>query len=1017
MVKLFEKILGDSKVLSFLFIIIVLFGIKSILGLKKDVFPLTDIDTMIIQVVSPGSSAKDIEVNAVIPIEQKIKEISEIASFNSISNPNEGIIYLYLDRNREYPQRVKDEIFRSITVENIKNIGPEVDDIKVIDASPKLMPVINLALIAKNHNNTLDQFRVARKVRDSLQSLPGVAEVRTTGLEDPEIHIEVDPKKLAAKYIAIEDVWMALRNRNTHQNGGSLQSLKSNTTIITVSRFTTLKEVEDVVIRSNFSGQGIQIKDVASVSREHTKEKNLSKINGERAVIFQVTKKEASDVLKVVKQTRKWLDKNSKKPFLNNYDLKVVSDKGKTISSLLGVVQSNAILGFFLVFICLLLFLDLKTSFWTAMGIPISLLLVAIGMDMWGISINIITLGAIITVLGMLVDDGIVVGETMFNSREKNLSKQQTAKELTRLFWPLAVTIGTTILAFLPLAYMGGVMGKFIKFYPIVIFLTLSASLFESTVLLPHHLQDSKPVKQKKWFLWFRGQYEIFLSWCFKYSKTVIIGFALFLGVATFFGVKSFGKFVLLYDDSSEGIYINVELPDGTSLARMDDELSELRLFVRKNITDSDVLNLQSSTGHHTVKRIRSEGNHENWGQILVTLVPRVERKLIAKDILRKLKKKIDSKQWPFTSILLEEQVMGPNPGKGVELVISGAKHANRIKLVKDLEVYILEQNGVISVDKRGMSSLKEIKLEFDFQKMAKLGINVSQVSQTIQAAFNGMVATEDPLLDYTLNYRVVLPKQLRGNKDILEKLLILNNEKRLIPLKNFTKFKMQKGIKQVLHTNGHPSLLMKIQTKPSQLTPRQMGRKISLWWQQHKGEYKNLIMKIKGEAKETKDAMSDLFFAMIISGIFIYMVLVILFNSYIVPFIIGVIVPFGISGAVLAFVSHSIPLNFMGLVGMIGLSGILVNDAIIMVTTFIKGDGFSAKQAAVSRFRPILLTTVTTVVGLLPSVYGIGGDVKSLVPVVLALSYGLISGTFANLILLPLVLEKMKSIKKVVLD
>ncbi|MCK5073895.1 MAG: efflux RND transporter permease subunit [Bacteriovoracaceae bacterium] len=1007
--KWFEKILSNNKVLSFLFIIIIIFGIKSVIGLKKDVFPLTDIDTMIIHITSQGSSAKDVEVNAVIPIEQKIKEISEIKSYNSISNPNGALIYLYLDRNRDNPQRVKNEIFRTITLDNIENIGPDVDEIKIIDANPRLMPVINLALTSKNQSSMLDQFSIARKIRNSLQRIPGVSEVRTTGLEDPEIHIEVNPKLLAKNYIAIEDVWIALKNRNVHQNGGSLQSLKSNKTIITVNRFSNLKEIENVVLRSNFSGQEIQIKDIASVNRKYSKEKTISRVGGKRAVIFQVTKKEAADVLTVVKQVRKWLDKNKGKSFLKKYQLVIVSNKGKTIKSMLGVVTSNALIGFILVFLCLLFFLDLKTSFWTATGIPVSLLLVTIGMDIFDISINVITLGAIITVLGMLVDDGIVVGETMFNSREQNLDKSQTAQELARLFWPLSVTIGTTIVAFLPLAHMGGLMGKFIKFYPVVISLTLIASLFESSVLLPHHLQSNKPAKQKKWFIYFRKKYELLLTSCLKHAKLTTFVFIVFLIIASFLGAKSFKKFILLYDDSSEGIYVNVELPAGETITRMDNELDKLRLFVSKNISDHDLLNIQTFAGHHTVKRIRSEGYHENWGQLLVTLIPRAERKRTAKEIIKKLTKKIKSRKWSFSSLVLEEQALGPNPGKGVEVVISGKKHQNRLELLGDLETFALQQNGVAFIDKRGVSSTNEIKLEFNFQEMARLGINVTQISQTIRAAFNGVIATEDPLLDYTLNYRVLLPKEKRGSEEILKDLLILNNEKHLVPLKKFTKFKSQKGVGQIHHTRGLPNLLMKIQTQSSKLTPRQMAKKIKTWWVNNKTSYKNMTLAIKGEAKETKDSMVDLFFAMIISIALIYMILVILFNSYSIPFIIFSVLPFGVSGAVIAFVLHSIPLNFMGLVGIIGLSGILVNDAIILVNTFLKNKSIDAKKAATSRFRPILLTTVTTVVGLLPSVYGIGGDVKTLVPVVIALSFGLISGTIANLVLLPLLLSKFR--------
>ena len=1004
MEKWFELILKPNKALTFVFILMLLFGVKSYFSVKKDVFPLTDIDTMILQVSSPGSSATDVEVNAVIPIEQKIKEISGIKSYNSISNPNSALVYLYLDRSIPNTQIVKDEIYRQLSKDNIENLGPDVDDVKIIDANPKLMPVLTLGVLSKNESsNPLDQFDFARKIQRKIEKLKGVSEVRTTALEDPEIHINIDPHKIKELDISIEDVWLALRNRNIHTNGGSLQSLKSKKTIITVSRFKSLKDIEDIIVVSNYSGYSTRIKDVAKVKKAFSEPVNLVRVNGARAVILQVVKREMADVLSVVKEVRSWIKKQEKS---QNYELNILNDKGETISDMMDVVKSNALIGFLLVFITLFIFLDFKTSFWTAMGIPVTLLIVSTAVSFFEISINVITIGAVITVLGMLVDDGIVVAEAIYSSKERDGDIKDTAKEISKLFFPLVITILTTILAFLPLAQVGGMMGKFIKYYPYVISITLLASLFESLTLLPHHLKEIKKPKKKKWFVKLKGIFERSLNFSLRKKMIVNSLFIVFLIMAIGIGKKSFNRFVLIWDDSSEGIYVNVELNEGVSLYKTEEELVKLSSFIRGQIDKKSLKNIQITSGHHTVKRISSEGSHENWGQLLISLVPKNKRELSAKQIMSKIDKKLKSKDWPFTSMVLEEQIIGPNPGKGAEIVIKGGDEKERTLLVEKLKTFVKSNGGVKSIETTGMALVEELKLNFNFDEMNRLGISVSQVSQTIRAAFNGVVATEDPTIDYNLKYRVQLPESFKGNQDVLLSLSIQNKEKKLIPLKSFTTISTQKGKGQVFHDSGEVALVFKVQTNNKVITSRQMARKINDWWIKNKNNFDSLSLQIRGEARETKESIRDLIIAMAMSFAVIYMVITLLFNSYQIPFLILSTIPFGVGGALFAFSLHGIPLSFMGMVGIIGLSGILVNDSIILVSSFLNKTNRNAKEAALLRFRPILLTTVTTVMGLLPSVYGIGGDVKTLVPVVVAISYGLISGTLANLYFLPNVLS-----------
>lgn len=1026
----------NRMLVNIIVIVTILCGIYAYSSIQKESFPSTDLDMVIVQVIYPGASPIDVEKNAAVPIEEELKKITGIEEYTSVIIENAAIILVKLDQTLPDTRPTKDEVFRAM--QNVPDLSTDVEEVRVIDANPKMMSVYTIGLHFKEGMEGSEQelYDFSVKLENSLAHLDGVGEIRVEGRTDPEVHIYVDPKKLEQYYISLSDVVKSVQGRNVRATGGDINGYEKDQTVVTIGEFETPKEANDVIIRSSFQGNRARVSDVASEIVEGFVKKNvLMRVNDTTGYSLSVVKKENADILKTIATVKKYIKENQD-IVPSNMVITDMQDNSLTIQSLLNVVTSNLISGFLIIFIVLFIFLDMKSAFYTSMGMVVIIFMCLIYMTLTGITFNVISLAAIITVLGMIVDNSIVVSENIFNFKQRGYKGIEATKlGVTDVVMPIIASSMTTITAFLPMLMVSGTMGKFINQFPKVVIAAIIASFFQAIFLLPNQMQDSVKIpkldkngnpKKKRFnfknpldfnkdifFDKMKIPFGFALARLLKIRYGVIAGFVALLIGSIFLANDSFKKFVLVYDTSSDTIVINIDSGIGTPIDRTSEYIREIEGIVQNVVKKEELIATYTLVGKQVDQALASEELGSLAG-ILVYLVPSTERERIADDISALINQEVDKtdlrKKLPVLNIGVKAAMSGT--GRAVDIKVVGNNTEQAKKAKEEIRDYLVTIPGVINYDDDDKVGKEELRVKFNYEKAAELGVNVATAANEVRTAYTGTVATYIQGLDNKLDFRVQLDTNSTRYVDTLKNLLIPNNNNRLITLENIASIETTNGVSTLRHYNGERTITLNADIETGKNTSQQVMNNVREHFKGLEKKYPGINIEFGGEAKETVKAIKSLLFSFGIAIAAIYIVLLLQFNRYIQPLLILTIIPFGLIGVLLAFAAHKMPMSFMGFIGIIGLAGVVVNNGIIMVDVInrIIDEGVEDKQGikdsivagAQSRLRPIFLTTATTILGIMPTVYGIGGRADTIVPIVMALAYGLLFASLLTLIFLP---------------
>jgi multidrug efflux pump subunit AcrB len=1010
----------DNLLIALMSISIVVFGVLSMRNIRRETMPPVDIDLMNINIVYPGASAEDVELNVIVPIEDELRRIYGIDEFFSVSVENGGALSITIDQEVTDKQGVKDEIYRKVSKSGIPEIPDEVEEINIVDINPRLRAVYKLALSPKEADSATEKELndMAETLESLLERVAGVSQVDKTGFRDREVHIDVYPDKMDEYYVSLNEVAAGIKNRNVRSTGGTIQSLRNEKTIVTIGELEKPMDAGSVIVRSGFEQKRLKISDIARVRDSFKKENIRVRVNSEKAIVLSVRKDERADIISVINNIKSFLEEN-RSLFSDKFSISVVEDNSVSIRSLLGVVVSNAAIGFILVIIVLFIFLDYKTSFWTAFSIPFSLLMVAGFMYAADISLNIMTLGAIITVLGMLVDDSVVVAEVIFEKKQQGLSPLEAVISGTReILAPVTVTILTTIVAFMPIMMVQGKMGKFIYIYPVMITITLLSSLVEAFFFLPSHLASGKTVSPDtgRWFESVVRSYGKALKWVLKFRYLFVAAVIFLLIFTVLISRDTIKGFVLFWDDSSEKFTVNIEARAGMSLSGSEEIASIVEKKITETIPGPEIVSVYSIIGTFSGKTVDMVEYHENRSTVQVTLVPGKQRKMSADDYVRNLRREITAESISGVSkiIFIVEQ-FGPPAGLPVDIKVINSDEKTALAAALEIEEYLAGISGVRDIDNDRKKGKGEVKLNFNYDRLAEYGLNVSDVAATVRTAFEGSVASSVQTVGRRIDFRVQIPDSHKKDAKLLMNLLVPNRQGRLIRISEIASMKNREGRSSIRHYNGDRSITISADVDSTRNTSGKVNAIVKNHFRSINEKYPGTYLIFSGESGESKKAMKGLGSAFIMAIILVYFIVVLLYRSLSQPLIVISVIPFGLIGVLAAFTLHGVPLSFMGIIGIIGLSGVLVNDSIIMVSFINKiyaggteDDGAvesrheAVIEGAKKRLRPVVLTTVTTVAGLMPTVYGIGGNAMTLVPTVMALAYGLLFGSLLTLAFIP---------------
>ena len=1006
-------------------------GIYAIFDINREAFPNVNLDKIRIDIPYPGASPSEIERLVITPIEQELKALDGIDTMNSIAFSGSGIINLDLDPNSSNRAQMSTDVQTAVDQAVLPDDLPTEPHVLEIDGA--VFPVIQMAVSAPV--SELELKRLGDQISDDLLTIKGIARVQVQGDRKAEIRITVDPNKLSIHRISIGEIVSLLKAWNINSPGGQVNTDEGQKMVRIVGQFQNVTDVGELVLRSNDRGDNIKISDVAKVSESLVIPSVYLDSGGDPALNMIILKKVEADIIDMVDRVKDYI-KTIPDTYGSNVEVTTSQDFSRFARLRLGVLTNNGIVGLILVFISLIIFLRTSVAMTTTWSLPIVFLTGLFLLHLFGITLNLVSMLGFIMVLGMLVDDAIIIGENIAYHMEQGETPNDAAvKGAHELFGPVTTTILTTVAAFLPLMFMSGMIGKFIVAIPIVVISLLFFSWLEAFLILPSHvshLTNTKvKAKEKQWLINFEHGYAKFLTWVLHHRWIVVFLSALVL-VGSIILAKTTMQFQLFPAVAVDQYLVRVTAKPGTNLNDLRGHMkrvdSEIRKYVNPEYLESTIIS-SGQTQRDAGDPLTQRGSR--FGQIRVLYTPAILRPGhdAVKD-LRHFEHNLPS-DFPGLEIAFELVKPGPPTGRALEIEISSKDGVSNEKVAENLIVFLKEVKGVTTIESGLQPGDNEIHVVLDKNLAAYAGVNLATAASHIRASVDGLRVTTTRYGTEEVDVTIRYPDDVEDIK-ALQKLHVPNNRGGLIPLSSISQFDEKVGFTTIRHKDGLRVIRVFANIDETQTSSIKLNKLVadnkSTWLAEHKNKVK---INFGGEAEKNDESFKDLAFSFLFALIAIFFLLAIQFNSLGYPLIVMLAIPFGVVGVILSFYLHDLlwkpmPLSFFSTMGMVALTGVVVNSSMILLVFIQRAreQGMDAMEAILlagrRRLRAVVLTAATTVVGLLPTAYGWGGTDPFVAPMALALSWGLAFATLITLIVIPAALavsidisERLSRIRK----
>lgn len=1016
MKSLFYFFIDNYKVSLVLMLLSVFIGLQGLKNLRKESRPPVDFAKAQVLSIYPGSSAEEVEEKITKKIEDEIRQVDGLKDVKSVSQAGRSSIIIRVDMDNVDTDEVMNELQRA--VQRVSDLpedmleAPEFTRFKAAE-----IPIFELTISGSNENRRRDAL--AYQLKTELEDIKGVAEVRTSGYREREYQILLDPLKMKRLHVGIPEVVAAVKGRTQNIPAGSIEDPENKMLVRVTGQVEQAKELMDLVVRSNFTGQKIYIKDIAEVVDGLEDASILARHNGKPATMLTVTKKEKSDTLDTVAKLEARLKSFEQRMLPEGYELAVFNNESIRIKEQLGIVASNAVGGLALVLLILILFLPGSLGVATSLSLPIALLGTVGLMPSMGVTFNTITMLALVIAIGMLVDNSVVISENYARLREEGLEIKEAALKAAHQFWvPLTATVLTTVSAFLPMLVTKGVMGQFIKWIPIIVSLALMMSLFESFFLLPARLQwtvrdidkEKKKDKKEDWFKGIQQKFENFMVFAVRRRylvTTAITGVFISSLMITVF----LNRFELFPSNAVENYIASFETPIEYNLEKTDSLTKRLVEDVRLALADEEegmIKYIITRTGvSQGMPGDPNAKNGEYVGMLQLVVPAEIARKQDPIQILKKLRG-IDKGE--FTRLSFDAQRNGPPVGSALSITFR-SNYIDELKsFVSQFKEEISEIPGVVDLQTDVVRGGPEFRVIPNYERIASMNIKTEEVGMALRTALQGAIVSELTRDGDDFYIRVRYQDNQRASLQSLKDTYIMDPlTRRLVPLYSIVSITREEAPEVRKHFDMKRAITVTSNVDPEKITSIVLNQKAQAIVGSIQKDFPRVSVVTGGEAESTKESLSSLMNAMVLSFLGIFGILVFLFRSFLRSILVLTTIPLGLIGVSIAFYLHGRPFSFIAMIGVVGLAGVIVNAAIVLVSYIdeVLAEGKlslyeALAKASTHRLRSVLVTGLTTVGGLLPSAYGIGGTDEILVPMTLALAWGLVSGTIVTLIWVP---------------
>ena len=1022
-----------SKLINMIMVIVFIVGIYTLIFMPKEEMPSVEFGAFYIVVSYRGVSPEEMENLVVKKLEEQIINLDNVDYFQSTCAAGRATIFIRMEPNADIDQAWSD---LNTEMQKVTNLPDDADDPILVRLN--MREVNEICTVALGGDFSANAIReIANDYKDEILTLPNIANVEIAGTRDREIWIENDVHKLDQYGLSIFDVANAITNRNKNVPAGDIRFGRAEFLIRTVGEFDTVDEIGDVIVKMDRNGRAIRIGNVATVIDTLEEQVTIGKLNGDKAVNVNIYMDAEGNILQVMKNIRA-----ASNTFVENVpglNLEVRNDGSIEVKNSLFTLGNNALFGIILVFITLLIFIGWRNALFAAWGIPFSFFLTFVIMDLLGVTMNNLSLFALILVIGMIVDDAIIVLENVHRYREQGMSAKEAAiKGTNEIMWPVVAAVATTIAAFLPMLLISGMMGKFMSVFPIVVSIALFASLLECLIILPSHIADfsgksGENLKDKthKLHAWLTKVYQYLIKRALKhrYISVIIVVGALILALSAF-GMGLI-KFEFFPSGTPKTIILNLETPVGTSLERTDEVASQIEEFIQNMEESTDIEAVVSTIGQYT-EHHRTQIETSN-AEIKIDLLDADDLTYSIEQIKGTIRKYLDTVPGLFSYKFIEGQRGGPPTDADIELRIIG-NNIDKLESIGSYVISVLEDiPGVSDIETNMDNGKKEIKIVPKHDKLGLYGLTVNSISSVISIASYGAPVSKfrgGELDEYDIVVRV-REDQIDDVTDLKE-IKIRTNSGDLIPLKELADFEISAGYSQIEHYNGNRVLTVTgntttydqdgktVKQTPDEVTSILRGNALT----GEQGVLSNFTerfpgyqLQYGGVTQQRTEVYNSLYIALIVALILIFAILAAKFNSYVQPFIVMLTIPFAIIGVIFGLMITGLPFSMMTLIAVLALAGIVVNDSLILVD-FVNSEREkgvdrwnSLINAGTVRLRPILMTTVTTIAGFMPILLSTSSQVESWKPIAVSIAFGLAFATLLTLLIIPVVYSFIDSI------
>lgn len=1003
-----------------LMIAIVAVGLVTATSIKQEIFPTFAVDTVEISMQYRGASPEEVERSVLLPIESELRGMELVRRIESVATEGSGRVTVEVmpgfDRNRAL-QEV------TAAVQRISLFPDETEPPVISLGGGWRRSVMAIAVYGDLDERTLIDF--ARELESGLLADPNIAMVEVRGVREPEIHIEISQEKLRALGLTLEDVARAVDESALDVPAGRLRTPGGEINLKTTERRDFGSEFRDISLLTTSDGSKVLLSDIATITDGFEDAERESYFNGKRAVYISVYSSESQPPLKVAAAVRSFVERI--RPSLpESVDVTISWDRSDDYQERIQLLLFNGAVGLLLVLLALGLFLELRVAFWTAIGIPVSILGSIVLLPAFGSSINMISLFGFIVTLGIVVDDAVVVGEDIFHKMSKGMSRLDAAVAgVQQMTVPVVFAVSTNIIAFLPLLFVPGEAGRFFQVLPAVVIAVFTVSLIECLLVLPAHLSFTRKKDGTSWFgLFDRKQtrlrekldaamerfYRPILMYCIHHRYFTLVLFITVLGVVGGYVMSGRIDFAFRPTIETDFVQAEISMPSGTPVDRTREVVFQVQEAAKRALEQAGENDLHIGIFAGVADR------SSNHGDVSVVLLPQSQRNITSEEFANLWRDQIGT--IPDLESIFFDYLIGPGGEAEIDIQLAHPEVDVLRQAAADVAEAIGRYPGVEDIQKGFGREMPQFNFEIK-PAGRSLGITARDLGRQIRHAFYGAEALRQPRDRDELRVMVKLPEKDRRSLSGLENLLIRASNRGEIPLHQAAKILQTNAPVRIERVDGSRVLNVTANVIP-EITN---GNRVLSAFENSElpsilTRYPGLRYSFEGEQREQREAIAGLSWGLVASLFAIYAIMASLLRSYTQAAVILFTIPWSLAGAVIGHVLLGFDLSIFSVFGMIALCGMVVNGAFVLAVTrnYFLQHGHPLEEvtieAALRRFRPIFLTALTTFLGLGPMIFETSMQALFLVPMAISLGVGTLVSSLVILIFIPVTFVMMDQAK-----